>query len=404
MPFERTIRYLIALAAIAAACFSALFAYASYKFQQDTPNSVGAAVRLVPYDATYLARLAELQPEQKIALLERAVSVNPFDARSWIQLGLTKEMEQRDIAGAANCYRRAAEVNHMFLPKWTLTNFYFRRERPFEFFHWARATLEITPYSPTPVFTELWLMSQDAVQIAKAIPNRPRILLLYADFLSHSDQWSALPPIVERLISAAGRSNPRASGRDGFIGPMEDRLLGAGHLAPALQIWSSMKDGGWIRLSVPTRAQPLTNGDFAAPFWGHGFDWSVIAAAGVTVDQIGEQKEVRLTLSGSEPEHCSLLQEYVPVEPGGGYRLEWEADGRGVENPSGLAWRLSGVDGKSQVSLVSGDLLASVHAWNFTAPAEAELLRLTLDYSRPFGSTVANGTIDLRSISLREQR
>ncbi len=121
----------------------------------------------------YVAKLAEWQPDKKAALLERAVHLDPFDARSWIQLGLTAEMQQHDISAAELYYLRAAHVNHMFLPKWTLTNFYFRQQREPEFFHWAKATLEITPYSPDPVFTQMWLISQNADQIANAIPRQP---------------------------------------------------------------------------------------------------------------------------------------------------------------------------------------------------------------------------------------
>lgn len=398
------IRYLIAVTAIPIAYYSARFGYASYLFHQDTAISVPAAVHLIPYDATYLAKLAEWQPDKKVALLQRVVHLDPFDARSWIQLGLTTEIQRHDISTAELYYLSAAHVSHMFLPKWTLTNFYFRQQRESEFFHWAKATLEITPYSPDPVFTQMWLISQNADQIAKAIPNSPRILLLYAAFLSNTNHATDLPPIVQRLIAAAGNSDPPAHGRDGFIAPIEDRLLAGGYLRPALRIWTSMKNGGWINLRVPTTSQPLINGDFAAPFWGHGFDWSVINSPGVSVDQIPEQKKVRLTLSGSEPERCSLLQQYVPLQPHRAYRLEWRAEAHGVDLPSGFAWRVSPVPSDSQINLGSGDLLTpSLRVWNFTCPGGTNLFRLTLDYIRPFGNTLANGTVDLHSVSLRQR-
>lgn len=398
------LRYIIAGAAVAAAYFSALFGFASHLFHQDTPNSVTAAVHLVPYDAAYLARLAVWQPDRKIALLRRAVRLDPFDARSWIQLGLTTEMQQHDAPTAELDYLSAARVNHMFLPRWTLTNFYFRRQREPEFFHWAKATLEITPYSPDPVFAQMWLMRPNADRIAKAIPESPRILLLYAAFLSNANHATDLPPIVQRLVSAAGSSDPAAHGRDGFIAPIEDRLLSGGYLRPALQIWTSMKNGGWINLAIPTASQPLINGHFAAPFWGHGFDWSIINSPGVSVDQISEEKKLRLTLSGSEPERCSLLQQYVPLQPDRAYHLQWQAEAHGIDPPSGFSWRLSPVPGNSQINLGSGDLLApSVRAWNFTSPRGTDLFRLTLDYIRPFGKTLATGTVDLRSVSLTPQ-
>lgn len=75
-------------------------------------------------------------------------------------------MQQGDAEGAERDYLR------MFLRKWTLTNFYFRQRRPHDFFHWANAALQVAPYSPDPIFAQMWLVSQDAGRIAAAIPER----------------------------------------------------------------------------------------------------------------------------------------------------------------------------------------------------------------------------------------
>ena len=145
-------RYLFIAAALVGAYYSALFARASFLFQQNTATSVQKAVELVPYNASYVASLAEWQRSQKIALLHRAVELNPFDAESWIQLGLAAEMEEHNVASAERYYLQAWRVDRMFLPRWTLTNFYFRQQSPHEFFRWAEATLQITPYPADPVF------------------------------------------------------------------------------------------------------------------------------------------------------------------------------------------------------------------------------------------------------------
>ncbi len=397
-------RYAIVASAIAAACYSVLFARASFLFQQDTAVSVPAAVRLVPYNSAYVARLAVWQPEQKVALLHRAVNLNPFATESWIQLGLAAEMQQHDITGAERYYLKAAEVDHMFLPRWTLANFYFRQQDEQRFFQWARATLAITPFPAYPVFEQMWLFTQDAAKIASSIPERPSILIQYAMFLSGSQQFAAMAPVVNRLVIAAGSSNPEGAGRDGVIGPIEDRLLAAGYLDAALQVWTSMKDGRWISLPTPTPARPLTNGDFATVFFSHGFDWTSTNPAGVRREQIPDQKQVRFTLSGNEPERCSLLQQYVPLDPNHRYRLRWKAAAQGIDTLSGLTWHLHPVPSSSDGDLNSGDLLASAAGiWDFKPPAGAKIFLLALEYSRPLGNTLANGTVDLGSVSLDQQ-
>ncbi|MBV9763803.1 MAG: hypothetical protein JOZ48_03070 [Acidobacteriaceae bacterium] len=397
-------RYVIVAAAVVAACYSALLARASFLFQQDTAISVPAAVHLVPYNSAYLARLAVWQPDRKFALLQRAVDLNPFAAESWIQLGLIAEMQQHDVSRAERYYLKAAEVDHMFLPRSTLANFYFRRQDESKFFEWARATLNITPFPPFPVFDQMWLFTQNAAQIAASIPERPSILIQYAMFLSGTHQFAALPPVVSRLVTAAGSAHPESAGRDGVIGPIEDNLLAEGSLQPALQIWTSMKDGNWITLPAPAPSHPLTNGDFATSFFGHGFDWTPTNPAGVRTEQIPDQKEVRFTFSGSQAEHCSLLQQYLPLDPNHSYRLHWKTEAQSIETPSGLAWRLHPVRSNSQTDITSGDLLASPSgAWDFEPPAGSEIFLLTLEYSRPLGNILAKGTIDLQSVSLEEQ-
>jgi len=397
-------RWLLIGAAILGAYYSILFARASLLFQEDTASSVPAAVHLVPYNADYLARLAVWQPDRKTALLHRTVELNPFAADSWIQLGLTAEMQQHDIASAERDYLKAAQVDHMFLPKWTLTNFYFRRQDEERFFQWAKATLAITPYPPYPVFEQMWLFTQDAGKIAAFIPERPRILVQYAVFLADAHQFRAIPPVVKRLVTSAGSSDPVGAGRDGLIAPVEDRLLAAGYLQPALQIWTSMKEGNWIGLSIPTAASPLTNGDFRAPFFRHGFGWVPIETSGVGIEQMPDQDAVGVTLSGSQPEHCVLLQQYVPLDPNRSYRLEWQTSAQGIASPSGLAWHLHPVQSNLHSDLAGGDLLASSSGtWDFQAPPGAEVFLLTLEYSRPLGNILASGSFHLRSVSLREQ-
>ena len=278
--------------------------------------SVPAAVALVPYNSDYVARLAAWEPSQRIALLHRAVALNPFDYQSWIQLGLMSELQQQNISQAERDYLKAAEVNHMFLPKWTLMNFYFRRQNQGEFFRWAKEALAITPYSSDPVFAQMWLITQHPAVIAAAIPDRARILVQYAWFLSNNHQFPAIPPIVNRLVETAGNSDPHAWGRDDLVATIEDRLLAAADVQGALQVWTSMQRGGWLHEKIPSPAHPVTNGDFAVPLYLHGFDWQIDSAPGAAADDFPDEKALRITLSGDQPESCVLLRQYVPLDPG----------------------------------------------------------------------------------------
>jgi tetratricopeptide (TPR) repeat protein len=416
------LRYVLIAAAIGAAFYSSLLARAAYLFGLDTANSVPAAVRLVPYNAAYVARLASWEPEERQILLRRAVELNPFDYESLIQLGLLAEMQQGDPRGAEAYYVKAAEVDHMFLPRWTLTNFYFRQQNASEFFRWAKETLKITQYSSDPIFTQMWLMSQDANRLGAVIPDRPRALIQYAWFLSNSRQFGAIPQTIQRLVAAVGNDDPRAWGRDDLIASMEDRMLAEGDTRSALQVWTSLKDGGWIRQSVPDEKHPLTNDSFRLPFLRHGFDWLTPENAGVKIEQFPEEEAkpaanarpgdksvsgdkgvVRISLSGEQPEHCILLQQYVPLEPGADYLLGWQAQTRDLGAESGLAWHVRLMPGKPAADLVSNDLFAAPASWKFHAPASAQSFVLSLEYTRPLGRVRSNGAAILNSLALNRQ-
>ena len=393
------LRHLTIVAAIAAAFYSLLLARAAHLFALDTQASVSAAVRLVPYNAAYVARLAAWQLAERDELLRRAVKLNPWDFQSWIQLGFAAELRHYDAAQAEQDYLRAAAVNRMFLPKWTLTNFYFRQRRSSDFFHWANAALQITPYSSDPIFAQMWLVSQDAATIAAAVPNRPRVLLQYASFLSTARQFTAIPDVIRRLVLHVGNAEPQLWGRDDLVASIEDRILREGDRRNALAIWTSLREGGWIRQSIPDVRHPLTNGDFSIPFFRHGFDWEPADSSCSQVEQVSNADRVRITLPGDQPGACVLLRQYVPLAAGRIYNLTWRANTQDAESSRGLAWHIRTVPQKNAEETVSGDLFDSPRTWQFRAPS-SEVAMLSLEYNRPKGHLRAAGTVTLASVSL----
>ena len=377
-----------------------LLATADWLFRQDTAASVAQAVRLVPYNSNYLTRLAAWRSAQKIALLHRAVKLNPLDYQSWIELGLASEFQQHDIAAAERYYLKAADVNRMFVPRWTLTNFYFRQGKINHFFNWATATLAVTPYSPDPVFLQMWLISQDAQRIGRAIPERPRILLPYVWFLSNKHQYALIAPVVGRLIRAVGNRDPWAWGRDDLIAVSEDRLLAEGYRNPALDIWASMVKAGWLHKTIPTVSQPITNGNFQTMFFRHGFDWVPVNSGCARVEQFTAAGEVRLRFSGDEPDECIVMQQYMPLDAGRRYRLQWQVHSQLPDTVSGLTWHVLASPMKAEAESISPDLLASGgNDWDFEPPKGAEVGILILEYSRPLGHLRTEGTIVLNLVA-----
>jgi hypothetical protein len=396
---------------MAALAYSLVLAQAARLSRQNTPSSVAAAVRLVPFDAAHIVQLAGWMPSQKVALLNRSVRLNPFDAESWIQLGLEAETQQHDSALAERNYLRAAAVNHMYLPRWTLANFYFRQQNRHKFFEWARRTLAVTPYEATPLFVALWSMNLDQDRIAAAMPDREQVLLQYASFLSQTNRLQLVNPIFDKAISLSPSGVPLSETNPGVPLPnpataILDRFLQAGSVEQALHFWRRLTAAHWLPpYSTPSPARPLTNGEFQLPLLGHGFDWSAPPFAGVTFDQFPDLGQIRFTFSGTQPETCPLLVQYLPLQPGRRYRLSWTADMEQIGPANGVTWRIDSFQNGSALPISTGligpDVTSGADAsWEFKTPDSSRLFLITLEYSRPIGKIRMEGSLSLRDVAL----
>lgn len=397
------LRYVIVGAALVAGIYALILARAATLFQRDTAVSVASAVRLQPHNSEYLDRLASWQPEERKTLLQRSIAENPFNYDAWIRLGLMDEMQDGDSAAAEKCYLQAANINHMFLPRWTLANFYFRQQRPDDFFHWTKETLKVTPYSSDPVFAQMWQMTQDEDTLESAIPERPRILLQYAWYLANSKQFNSIPRAVERLVHLVNKEDAGKWGREDLLAVTEDHMLAAGYPGPALSVWSTLKSAGWINQSVPNDQKPLTNGDFREPFYRHGFDWVINENPGMRTEQLPDIPELRVSLYGDEGEKITVLQQYVAVAPGGRYTMTWSQQSEELNDPSGLAWHLHSIGGADIPEIVSGDVVIGKPEWNFVAPSGAKTFLLTLEYARVLGTTRARGSLALKAVKMNRK-
>ena len=166
----------------AAAVYSIQLALADAAFRQHTPRSVARALKILPEHAGYLlfrAQQMDYDGEDSTALLERAARLNPLSSAPRIRLGLAAEAHG-DFSGAEKWLLDAARVDHQFEPRWTLANFYFRRERPADFWKWIRAALEVSYGDRRLAFDLCWRMSQNAEEIlTQAIPDRHEVLAAY---------------------------------------------------------------------------------------------------------------------------------------------------------------------------------------------------------------------------------
>ena len=424
---------LAVLALFAAGWFSVRFALADADFRRDDPESVARAVALSSRNTEYLAfRALQLDYDgvDSTAILERVAALNPMASAPRIRLGLAAEV-RGDFVSAEKWMLDAARVDRQFEPRWTLANFYFRRENATEFWKWMRAGLDISYGDRRPAFDLCWRVSSDAQEIlARAIPDRHDVLIGYLSYLFEAHRLTAAAPVALKLAAVAD-----ASDRESLLAAC-DAFLEAGVAASARALWIAM---GYAT------ASGVFHGSFEPPRTGHGFDWRPVESPGVVHTDLNEPRPAhRIKFDGRQPESCELLRQIVSLQAGVRYTLRWEARtvsliplsfvrrtpasaagplaghpdlaeklksragapgaGQGTRptellpSATGIEWRVAGLNAP----------IASSDDWragelSFVAPSD--LVSLVLAYQRPSGQARAEGSVELtRVTSLPEAR
>ena len=383
MYYARRIFAAAALLVLAlAAVYSVRLALADAAFRRHTPQSVARALQILPDHAGYLlfrAQQMDYDGENSTALLEHAARVNPLSSTPRIQLGLAAEA-RGDFLEAEKWLLDAARVDRQFEARWTLANFYFRRERRSEFWKWMRAALEVSYGDRTLAFDLCWRMTQNADEVlTQAIPERREVLAPYLYYVMDR-RHAAVSAAALKLAQLHDESD---------VAELEtacDLLIDAGKLVEARELWHRMGH---------SQSGLIANSDFATEPSGHGFDWRPSWAAGLAYVPL--PRSYRIVFSGKQPESTELLRQFAAIQPGKAYSFRWEARTWGFASPSGIEWTA----GLSHAALEPAQ---DWRAGSMDFKAEAAIVPITLAYHRPTGQARAEGSIEIRAVSLVEKQ
>ncbi len=404
--------FLLAAAALtglmAAGVWSFRIGWADYLMRQETVGGTERAIALLPERAEYHARLAWLvsdhDPRKAGDALRRAVRLNPWDAQSWIELGLRAETEG-DGATAEKYLLRAAEVDTQFLPRWTLANYYFRHDNAPMFWLWAKHAAAMA-YDAQPLFRLCAKVAEDGKLIDRLEIRNPEVPAAYLSYLLRQNRVDLIGPAVHRLLEQNREADVP------LLLVACERLLEAGRVDPAAEVWNRLADAGRVRFRTPAGEgeQLVANSSFTVPPTSRGFDWRLPVVDGIGVSE-EERGGLRVTFSGREPEDCEVVVQWVPLPaqqagqmPGKmHYQLSYEYRTRGIAGGVGLTWRIT--DPRGGAVLGEGESLASdvdtEGRSRFEVPPACRLVRLALRYHRTSGTTRLEGVLVLRKVGLK---
>ncbi len=366
-------------------------ALADQLFQANSFEALARATRLNPINSQYFLLLAEYQQRAGIdsePSLVVASKVNPLDSSIWIRRGLSAEFAG-DFGRAEKFLLEAARVDKLFDPRATLANYYFRRNDPEQFWRWTREALAISYGDLTSLFRLCWRMSGDPEIIrSRALPTNRRVLRSYLYFLLGESRLDAAEPIALQLATAATGEDA-----DVLLDFIDRSLTPENRISSLVTVWNSLCTRNVVPFSPVSLDRALTNGDFRFAFTSRGFDWRVPQGPDITAVRVNPG-ELRIDLSGKQPEQCELLVQFVPLLSARACRFRFSYQTNSVPAGSGLRWRILTA---ASSSLSSDDWKQMELPFS---TQDAKLARLVLEYSRVSGTSRLEGSIALRDLEL----
>ncbi len=334
---------------------------------------------------------------------ETAVLLSPRESQYWIDLGVLAE-SRSDFSAAERYYLKAASVDRMFAPRWALMNYYFRRNDEAAFRHWAREALLMAYGDVSPVFRLLWQTSEDAESIRRMIPSTGYMRHQYLQFLMSDGHWQAAPAAAR---DAAVHADKADQADVNFLVDYCDWAI-RNNTASAVEVWNTLSLRGLLpfRPLEPAQGALVTNGEFRTVPSERGFDWHLPRTDGVSVTMAAPRAGINVSLNGDQPTSATVLNEWIPVESGRRYRIDFgysgeSADADPLSQASGLFFEITSLAGGAPIARspeMQGSVANAEGHLDFTLP-QATAATLSLRYERSPGTVRHEEKFTIHKIS-----
>jgi hypothetical protein len=389
--FAVALRIVVAGGCVLAIWCSWKVARADYLYGRDTADALRSAIQLAPDKSEYYVRLAQIDDAHAPDLLETALRLNQYNAQAATDLGLRYEAAG-DYPRAERLLLQASAVDHTYQPRWSLANFYLRRDNLPQFWAWARRAAEMPPDDMGALFDLCWRVSPNPDQIAAAIlTDNPEAIRQYLWFLVRKNQLPAAANAGQRLIRA---STPAVDRTQLFA--VVNQLAAANQATAASALWQGMIERRWV---VADKSAP-NNPVFAREPLPVDFDWAIASYPGLHSWPGSSGLETEFT--GDEPESCTIAEQTMSLAPGN-YTMEYSYRTKEIPPETGIRWQI--VDAKSGAVLANSPDLSSEagkqESLAFSVPAGAPLQRLRLSYQRAIGTTRISGSLVVVSTGIQ---
>jgi tetratricopeptide (TPR) repeat protein len=330
-------------------------------------SNLQEAIRLEPSNAQYrelLGRslaLSGANLNDAIASYRRAVHLNPYVARYWLDLaaayqvaGHTSEQEQ-SVEQAVEADPTTPHVS------WEAANFFLvqgDQERALRNF---RVVLANDPEAVDSALQLCWRATGDANRILdRALPRRPDLYLSFLRFLISKQEVAAAENVWNHLIAL----NQEFPTKLAF--PYFRFLIAKQEVAAAQTAWQQLAvlDPS-LQPYLPSRENLIINGGFEEDLLNGGFDWwyeskpHVILAIDTSEFHSGT-RSLSVTFDGQSASEEGISQ-FIPVKPNTDYEFSAESRSEELETASGPRFAIT--DAYNNTSYVLTDDVMGTNPW-----------------------------------------
>jgi hypothetical protein len=368
------------------------------------------AIRLEPANAEYrelLGRnlaLSAANLDEAIANYRSAVHLNPYDARSWLDLAGAYQ-----VAGRTN--EQAESVDHAVEADpntphvaWEAANFFLiqgDREKALRYFGVVMAN---DPQLVDAALQICWRATGDANQImTQVLPQRPELYLSFLHLLTAKQEVGAAENVWEHLIALNQEFSPK------LAFPYFRLLLAKQEVAAAQTAWQQAAGvNRSLQAYLPSRQNLVVNGGFEEDILNGGFDWwyqsNPHAAVAIDTSEFsGGTRSLSITFDGQSADDPGIVQ-FIPVKPNTQY--EFNAQYRSEELDTASGPRFSIADAYTGTSYVLTDDILGTNPWHpeqaqFHTGANTKLVLLKI--VREPANPLIRGKLWIDELKLMEQ-
>lgn len=388
---------------------SAYLQYRANRATQQEPQQALAdlqsAIRLRPDLASPRQARAELlfDVDGNYAAARGAASAalqrNPRDWQSW-QLLASINFEENHLQRAQRDLQNAERYDQGFAGHYQLANFAILMGDQALFWKEVNAALAKAPnwwshYALSEILT--FASGPNDPRVPTSPPaGRPFVGQRMIDAYVSGHFWDDAATVLKRMRcptadqiaacqwSAAGLVN--AAFGSAWAAKKQATQL---HLTRvASSSWDMAVKRGWLP-QVRSSSNLCADGNFQEPFAGPTVGWAVAGPVTVAASPLapgGAPGSLLIGFDGQEPQQTTIVQQYVPVEPGHNYELSFQSRSAGEAGQGGLALQALAPGWKALASApaaLSGEW--TQNQTSLAVPNGVNVVLLRFFYKRPLG-------------------